>query len=427
MADDEVPSLVEMGLMHLDPQAFPVPANQLGKLPKIVPVWYKTQRFVIDRLPKSEVSYRVSSVVFGVLTSALVFVAAARWRGLLFAAALAILMNGSQPFVYLSQLDRFYAMPLLLTTATFVLMWAPYRDIWVVPAIAILSVLAVLSHNVTVAAFGLAFGASCAVWLLERARTPLVARSAVAACVGGLIYVFYLVPIVRGWASTGNPTPVLISFAAHLGTPTLAFALLGLALCVLRRETQAPTRWCALIFTGSLCLLEFTSMTWNPRYFVFFMPAAWVLGAHAVEMLARPLEQPLTVAAWYGGVGLLLMPNLMSHYADGSRHDYRAAARVVMQASQGNDAIILSDDAETISYYLPEEMRRRLFVRTKVTQYPPSQCVLVTRSNAWTALPKIPQRQVELLAEISHRRFDEFSHILRVFRIAPGPTVDARY
>ena len=34
MADDEVPSLVEMGLLHVDAQAFSVPAGQIGKLPR---------------------------------------------------------------------------------------------------------------------------------------------------------------------------------------------------------------------------------------------------------------------------------------------------------------------------------------------------------------------------------------------------------
>jgi len=52
MADDEVPSLVEMGLLNTIPaQAFSVPANQIGRLPRAVPVWYKFQRFAIDRLP----------------------------------------------------------------------------------------------------------------------------------------------------------------------------------------------------------------------------------------------------------------------------------------------------------------------------------------------------------------------------------------
>jgi hypothetical protein len=149
------------------------------------------------------------------------------------------------------------------------------------------------------------------------------------------------------------------------------------------------------------------------------MPAAWILGAHAVDDVARRLEHRLAAAAWYGCVTLLLMPNLLSHYLDGSRHDYRAAASVVIRANPQNEPI-LSDDAETISYYLPESLRRNLFVRTKAKQFPTSEFILVARSNAWMPLPKIPERRMELLAEIYRRRFDEFSHIVRVYRVAPS-------
>jgi hypothetical protein len=168
-------------------------------------------------------------------------------------------------------------------------------------------------------------------------------------------------------------------------------------------------------------------MTWNPRYFLFFMPAGWVLAAHALDVVARLLNRRLAAVAWYGCVALLLMPNLLSHYVDGSRHDYRAAANVVIRSNQQSEPIILSDDAETISYYLPENLRHNLFVRTKTRQFPASEFFLITRSNAWTPLPKIPERQVEVLAEIYRRRFDEFSHILRVYRIAPGPATPSGY
>jgi hypothetical protein len=110
------------------------------------------------------------------------------------------------------------------------------------------------------------------------------------------------------------------------------------------------------------------------------------------------------------------MPNLLSHYQDGSRHDYRQAAAVLLDNAH-DDQPILSDDAETISYYLPDRMRQHLYVRTKATQLPPSEFFLVCRSNAWTELPRLPHRRMNLLAEIYRRRFDEFSHILRVYRV----------
>ncbi|HET9372945.1 MAG TPA: hypothetical protein VFO19_21940, partial [Vicinamibacterales bacterium] len=75
-------------------------------------------------------------------------------------------------------------------------------------------------------------------------------------------------------------------------------------------------------------------------------------------------------------------------------------------------------DAETISYYLPQALREQLLVRTKVVTPPASEFFLVARANAWLPQPTYPGRTVELLAEIRRRRFDQFSHILRVYRVA---------
>jgi len=416
MADDEVPSLVEMGLLDVDAQAFSVPASQVGRLPRAVPVFYRFQRFAIDHLPKSEVSYRLPSLIFGVLTSMLAFFVAARWRGLWFATAFAIVMNGSQLFVYLAQLDRFYALPLLLMTATLILMWLP-GGLLVYAAIAVLTALAVLSHNVTLVIFGLAFGASVLLYLLGMVSIELPLKSGLAVAVSGAIYVFYLLPIVRGWSSTGNPTPVLVSFAAQLGIPMLALTLLGGWFVVGRRDSH-PVLWAALIFVAGLCTLQLPTIMWNPRYFVFFLPIAWVLSAYAMEHIAQRVGSTLNGAAWYACVGLLLAPSMLSHYIDGTRHNYRDAAAILITRDRAGDPI-LSDDAETISYYLPDSLRHNLFVRTKVTHLPDSTFYLVARMNAWAPLPVIPGRQMELLGEIYHRRFDQFSHILRVYRVLP--------
>jgi hypothetical protein len=416
MADDEVPALVEMGLVQVDAQAFSVPANQIGRLPRAVPVWYRFQRFAIDHLPKSEVSFRLPSLVFGVLTSMLAFVVAARWRGLWFAVALAIVMNGSQLFVYLVQLDRFYALPVLLLVATLILMWMP-GGVLLYVAIAVLTGLAVLSHNITLVIFGLAFGASVLLYLLRQVSIELPLKSAVALAVSGLIYVFYLLPIVRGWASTGNPTPVLVSFSAQVGIPVLTLAFLGCWFAIGRRDSM-PVLWSLLMFVAGICLLLLPlNMSWNPRYFVFFLPVVWVLSAYAMEHLALRLGRGLNGAAWYAAVILLLAPSMLSHYIDGTRHNYRDAAEILIQNDRAGDPI-LSDDAETISYYLPDSLRHNLFVRTKVTRLPDSTFYLVARMNAWTPLPVIRGRQLDLLGEIYHRRVDQFSHILRVYRVS---------
>jgi len=270
-----------------------------------------------------------------------------------------------------------------------------------------------------VAFFGLAFVAACAAYLLGRVPVHLVLRTGTGAVVGALLYFLYLRPLIQGWSSTGNPTPVLVSFAAYAGMPILSLSLVGCWLSLFRADEWPSLIWWAMLFAGSLAVFNVPVINWNPRYFLFFMPAMWVLAAHAVEFIARRLGRGALGAVWYGCVILLLVPNLLSHFQDGSRHDYRQAAAVVLEHARDGQPI-LSDDAETISYYLPEEARERLRVRTKVSRFPESEFFLVCRSNAWTPLPQIPDRKLDLLAEIYRRRFDQFSHILRVYRVAPA-------
>src|SRR5262249_47025656 len=155
------------------------------------------------------------------------------------------------------------------------------------------------------------------------------------------------------------------------------------------------------------------------RYFLFFLPSLWVVAASAMERVAQRFDYGSPAVAWYCCVAVLLAPNLLSHYQDGSRHDYRGAAAVIQRSAQQGQPI-LSYDAETIAYYLSDDLRRNLLVRTKVTTFPAGEFFLVARSNAWTPLPQIPGRRLELMSELYARRFDQFSHILRVYRVAPA-------
>jgi hypothetical protein len=355
-----------------------------------------------------------------VLAIGFVFAVAARSRGLWFAGALALIVNGSLPFVYLSQINRFYSMPLLMLILTLAAMQAPSRSVMTIGT-ALLALLAVLSHNVIIVVFVLAFLAAVPAFWFGRVSSPVLMRSALAAAISVTAYFLYVRPLVSGWASTGNPTPVLVSFASQAGVPTLALAGLGAWLSWTRSENEPSMLWWALMFAGSLAFLQVTTtrMSWNPRYFLFLMPAMWMLAAHAIEFIARRVRYGSIGVTWYGVVILLLLPNLLSHYQDGSRHDYRQAAAVILANAQP-DQPVLSDDAETISYYLPDTVRQHLYVRTKVTKFPVSQFFLVARANAWAPLPQIPHRRMDLVAEIYRRRFDEFSHILRVYRVAPA-------
>lgn len=420
LIDDEVPTLVEMGLMELEAAAFSVPGSQIGRLPRAMPVWYAFQEAALSVLPATEFGFRLPSLICAVLTSALAFTVAARWRGLWFASGLSLIILGSPMFVLLAQVNRFYAMPLLLLTTTLVVIAVPGGGPVRLAAAVALAAVTSLSHNITVAVFGFTSVALVGAHLVGHTERAAAVRGVAAAGVTTVLYLSYIRPLVHGWASTGNPTPPLISFAAHSGVVVLGLALFALWLLVTRVERDRSLTWWALLLGASLVFLPIAPVSWNPRYFVFFMPALWVLAAHGVEFLAARCGYGLAGLGVYGLAGLLLAPGLLSHYQDGSRHDYRRAAEVLASHSDGR-APILSDDAETISYYLPLALRDHVTVRTKVTTPPATEFFLVTRANAWAPLPTYPDRKVELLAEISRRRFDQFSHIVRVFRIGARP------
>jgi hypothetical protein len=253
-------------------------------------------------------------------------------------------------------------------------------------------------------------------FVLRQVPFRVMWRSGLAASVGLALYFFYIRPLIAGWHSTGNPTPVLVSFAAHAGVASLALAGLGGWLSISHVRAPRPMLWWTLLLAGSFCVFQLTDIGWNPRYFIFFMPAMWMLAAHGMEHVALALGRSWTGLVWYGAVAVLMAPGILSHYQDGSRHDYRQAGAVVRAQARGAEPI-LSDDAETISYYLPAELRQRLLVRTKVTTFPASSFLVVARANAWMAQPRFAGRQVDVLAEISRRRFDQFSHVLRVYRV----------
>jgi hypothetical protein len=420
MADDEVPSLVELDILHSGADKFlSVPPSQIHRLAQATVVWNTFQRHAIALLPQtSELGHRLPSLVCGVLAAILAFVFAARARGLWFGTALALLVNTSHTFVYLSPLNRFYGLPMLLLTLTLGALWLPGGGAAMLAVVAVLSALTVLGHNIVLPIFVMAFGAAAFLYVVGRASLPLVMRTGVAAGTSVAIYLLYLLPIVRGWASTGNPTPVLVSFAAHATVPALALAMFGGWLALIRPDQGDSMLWWLLIFAGSFVCFQFAPVMWNPRYFVFYMAAMWVLGAHGMEFVARRIGFGTLGAVWYAAVVILMLPFLVSHFQDGSRHDYRAAAAILKTHAQPGE-LLLSDDAETISYYLPPEMIANLQVRTRVTVFPSAEFLVVYRGNAWAGVPQIPGRQMELLGELYKRRFDQFSHILRVYRVAP--------
>jgi hypothetical protein len=419
--DDELASLIELRL--LDDPSSTRPTTQV--MSRLMPVWYGSQGVLLHFLPLNEFTTRLLSASCGILAVVLAFAFAARRCGLLFAAGLAVLLDGSQLLVWLSQQNRFYGTALLMLTLTLITVWFRTAGLALVFLAALFGALTVLSHNLLLVVVVLTFPTSCVAYLLGWAPRPVLIRSGAAALAAVLVYGLYLRPLLRvyegGWVV--GSTPLLVSFVAQAGVPTLALALFGAVACLATPEERKSLGWWLGFAAAEMVFVlaaPWIVSVWSARYALLFMAPLWVLAAYGMQRVARALGSRSLAALWYVCVGLLLLPKLISHYQDGTRHDFRQAAELV-KAHIGPEQEIYSMWAANLCWYLPEDLRPRVRGWDQDEPLPAAEGLLVYSSTVWQPLPQFPGRHVTVLGEIRRRRFDEQSHVLRVYHVSAAP------
>jgi hypothetical protein len=417
---DELSSLEELGL--LDPSVHavaPTPDSILVRLPRLIPVWYVVQGSALRVLPHDELGTRLLSVACGILTVMLAFVFAWRWRGLRFALALVVLMDGSQLMIWLSQQNRFYTMATLFLMLTVMAIWSTTPGWKMGLATAVATLLAVFSHNLLVVLFGMMLVVACAAYPLGWIPRRVLVRSAIAGVLSALVYVFYVRRVAGGWTGVGFAwTDPFRSFIAHVGVPLLALAGFGTAIGLLRRP-RSEMAWWAGLAAGVVVFVALTPWimpVWNPRYALLLVLPLWITAAFGMEWVARSWTSPWQVALWYGLVVVLLAPKLVSHYLDGTRHDYRQAAAVVAAQATPGQTILTNMELQT-RYYLPVSLRGQVRYWQAGRDLPPAECIVVCGSNIWDPMPSFGGRPATVLTQVAKRRYDELSHAVRVYRV----------
>lgn len=423
---DELSSLEELGL--LDPTIHAVPASPdsiIVRLPRLIPVWYTAQGLALRFLTHDELGTRLLSAVCGVLTVLLVFLFGWRWRGLRFALALVVLLDGSQLMVWLSQQNRFYTTATLFLVLAVIAIWSPATGWKMGLATAVATLLAVFSHNLLVVMFGLMLAASCVAYTLGWIPRRVLVRSAIAATISAAVYVAYVRVVAGGWTGVGFAwTDPFRSFIAHVGVPLLALAAFGSAVSLLVARERPEMAWWAGVSAGVVLFVAATPWimpVWNARYALLLILPLWITAAFAMEWVARQWSSPWQVALWYGLVALLLAPKLASHYLDGTRHDYRQAAAVAT-AQVGPEQKICTNMELQTKYYLPERLRPQVQFWQPGLQLPRSECLVVYGANIWDPVPEFDGRAASVLAQVAKRRYDELSHVVRVYRVSPATT-----
>jgi hypothetical protein len=423
---DEVHGLMELGLVPLD--AYPGPIAQLERMHRLVPVFYVLQRGAALVVPQTEWGMRLMPSLCGALVTVFAFVIGARARGTWFGLSLFIMLVGSQTLVWLAQQNRFYPLALLLAAISLALVWVRNTS-WTIDLAAIaLGVASVLSHNLTLLLFGFSFVSLAATWVVGWTPRLPVRRAFGVAVATAVVYVFYLRPLTVGWLSgnTGGTSP-LLSFIAQIGLTPIALAVPGAIAAFEKKE--APF-WSSWVVFAALCL-AFVALSpqilgnWNPRYGLFFMVPVWMLAAFGSEVVMRRLETDTLRLAWLVAVVLLLAPKLASHYIDGSRHDFRSAAAIVAARGAQGETILSNWPAE-LQYYLRPKTGQQARYWSPGERIPDAPSLIVMASNAWEPVVQVPGRDVRVIGEVGTRRFDEQSHLIRIYEVGPRQSISSR-
>ncbi|MEQ1869330.1 MAG: hypothetical protein ABL961_04845 [Vicinamibacterales bacterium] len=393
---DEVHTLVELGRIPIG--EYPGPTAQLERMHRLVPVWNFVQNSALTFLPQNEWGTRMVGSVAGAILIIVSFVSASRTRGHRFAWSLLILMGGSQTLLWLAQQNRFYGLSLLWATFACIYCFKSDTRLRYDMAVAVFSLLALFTHNLTVVAFGLAAVASVGAWLWGGISTTVLRRWLIAAGVTAVPYLVYLRPLLSGWVSgnTGGTSP-LVSFIAQTGIVPFALALVGMALAF----RDSYWRWWALLFVLDLAFVAVSPRlvgNWNPRYGLFFMPPIWVLAAGASEAVCRALAGSVTRLAWFGALAVMLAPKVASHYLDGSRHDFRSAASVVASSGPGNS--VVSNWPADLQWYLRPLTGQRPRYWAPGLPLPEDATIVALASNAWAPPLRVPGRGVEFSSRV---------------------------
>ena len=410
---DEVQSLMEIGVVPM--QKYPGPPAQMERMGRLIPLWTAVQRSALTVLPANEWGTRVLPSLLGALIVILAAIAAFRSRGKWFGWSILAMMAGSQTLVWLSQQNRFYSLALLWATLAFLSAAIdderPIYDVFA----ALFAVAAALSHNLTLVVFGLAAIAGAAAWVFGWISTAAARRLVISAAATSLAYLLYIRPLLGNWISggTGGTAPV-VSFVAQVGVAPVALAALG-GWYALTTRTEGWLRWWVLVLVLDLAFVTtapWTLKNWNPRYALFFMPPVWVLAAAGAALVADSLR-PHVRTVWLLVLFALLLPKLGSHFIDGSRHDFRTAAQII--ARDAPNAAVVSDWPGELQYYLePLTGQKARYWEGTAGDSP---VVVALGTNAWEPPLTLPGRTVHLLGQVARRRFDEQSHVVRVYLV----------
>jgi hypothetical protein len=317
----------------------------------------------------NELSLRVLPAIFGILAIPVAYFVVRRLLGTRAGLFAAMLVTFSALHVYHSQSARYWSLVFLLSLIFPVAFYIGVREQnrrWLGFG-AITGLLAILAHPVA----GLLFGGLLAWAALPHFRRdrirkawtqPSVRWVALALCTVTLALVLLFWPVLREWMRMPHEArhrgaALILSYVDGLTVGLVLIGTLGILwLWQTGERSLAFLLGCLVVVPTIFCVgLSYVTAVSTayllPTAPVFFIGAAAFLDRLAAQEGAlRP--KGIVTGAVTGMLVLANVPVLISHYLDGSRGDFRSAARYV-QAHWAQGDVIYSDQYPVLQHYLP--------------------------------------------------------------------------
>ncbi len=354
-AGDELATTREAGaLFGLTPVP---PGSQFDRLPRIAPLVYAAHQAGYALFGTDEFGARAVPAALGSALPALAVLLLWRPLGGWAAAATGLLLALSPEAVLRSQENRFYA-PAAFAAGGCVLTAAAAAHAGSVRAFAAACGFALVAPLVHPVLAALAPGLLAAAALAPGPRRRAFVFAGGLATLGVVVIVgVYQLPLMRGWnagAGWGYSVAHAVSSGVNrAGLPTVLLAGVGAVLMVRRRH---PARWFWAVWGGgwfaTLVALP-PVLAYHPAYSFPLALGPTAVAGYAVGEVTRLLAADAgraAAVAWVGAACLFNLPALGSHYADGSRPDHRAAARLVALRRQPGEAVAAASPGN-LAYY----------------------------------------------------------------------------
>jgi 4-amino-4-deoxy-L-arabinose transferase-like glycosyltransferase len=338
-------------------------ATQKSRLPRIIPLSYYLHQLNNSLFGRDEFGSRILMATFGAASVGAAFLLLDPLMGRPTAIATALLLAMWPEHIFQSQQTRYYIIVSFFSFLAILLgAYATRRPtVPLATVVCCLILFAVLCHTLMSVLLVLIFTGIVAGLYVERKLLPK--SVALLFLLTGLIlaafYFLYLKPLLSNWNSEAEwgygVVHSLLASVNSIGWTVALLAALGLLLW-LKTPTAMNRYWsiCTLGWIAASAVLPLV-VSYHPAYVFPLSIGIIVAAGNAVGTIYEQLRVKGSVigVAWVGLACLGTFPSLVSHYLDGSRPDFRNAARFVESQWKTGDRVA-GYSIGLIGYYAPD-------------------------------------------------------------------------